>query len=70
MPGIEVDVPTVLLTFAFFLAIVLGLVVWVQLTGRRLKGSCGGPQCHCVTEGSDLGTCEAGDRSSLPIHTG
>jgi hypothetical protein len=65
-----VAVPTVLLTLAFFLAIVLGLVVWVQLTGRRLKGSCGGPQCHCVTEGNDLGSCEAQGPSDLPVLRG
>jgi hypothetical protein len=60
-------VPTVLLTFALFLAIVLMLVVWVQLTGRRLKGSCGGPQCHCVTEGNDLGSCDIERSSDLPV---
>ena len=36
---------TLILTFVVFLAAVLAMVVGVLVTGRSLKGSCGGPSC-------------------------
>ena len=63
---------TLLLTFAVFFLAVLAMIVGVWITGRSLKGSCGGPSCRCVTEGDDLHSCaeEEGDGTSLPMHPG
>jgi hypothetical protein len=58
---------TLLLTFVFF-AIAVGLMtVMVLVSGRSLKGSCGGPICTCVKNGEDIGSCEI-DSPSLPVH--
>ena len=56
-----------LLTFAFFTITVLLMTAGVLISGRSLKGSCGGPSCKCNTEGNDLGSCEFED-STLPTH--
>jgi hypothetical protein len=64
---------TLILTFVVFLAAVLAMVVGVLVTGRSLKGSCGGPSCKCVAEGEDVTRCdEDGIRSegSLPLYSG
>jgi hypothetical protein len=58
---------TLVLTFVFFTIAVLLMTAGVLISGRRLKGSCGGPTCHCDAEGKDLGSCEA-DGPVLPTH--
>lgn len=63
---------TLLLTFVFFLVAVLAMAAGVIVTGRSLKGSCGGPSCTCVAEGKDVLEC-AEDKPtglSLPMHSG
>jgi hypothetical protein len=62
---------TLLLTFALFLVAVLAMVAGVIVTGRSLKGSCGGPSCKCVADGEDVLSCaEASDNgTSLPMHS-
>jgi len=63
---------TLLLTFAVFLLAVLAMAVGVMVTGRSIKGSCGGPSCDCTANGKDLHSCddEADDGLSLPVHPG
>ena len=63
---------TLLLTFAVFLLAVLAMAVGVMVTGRTIKGSCGGPSCDCTASGKDLHSCNEGpdDGLSLPIHQG
>ena len=56
---------TFLLTFALITIAVLLMTACVLISGRSLKGSCGGPSCKCNAEGSDLGSCEFED-STLP----
>ncbi len=55
------------LTFALFLIIVLGMAVGVMITGRSLRGSCCGPSCTCVNEGKEIGSCDV-EEGQLPIH--
>ena len=61
---------TLFLTFVVFLAAVLAMVACVLITGRDIKGSCGGPSCECTAEGKDVRSCEveAGNGISLPMH--
>jgi hypothetical protein len=61
---------TLLLTLAVFLVAVLAMVAGVLITGRSLKGSCGGPSCDCTAEGKDVLSCadEPGEGASLPLH--
>ncbi|MCU0304973.1 MAG: hypothetical protein MUC56_13045 [Thermoanaerobaculales bacterium] len=63
---------TVLLTVAIFLLAVLAMVGAALVTGRSLKGSCGGPSCGCAREGHDITRCEngawRGDLPTLPNH--
>ena len=64
---------TLLLTFFVFLVAVLAMVAGVLITGRSLKGSCGGPSCRCAAEGEDVMDCGEGktDREgSLPLYSG
>ena len=63
---------TLVLTFAVFFLAVLAMIVGVWITGRSLKGSCGGPSCACVAKGEDVLDCtqENGDGASLPMHPG
>jgi hypothetical protein len=61
---------TLLLTFAVFLLAVLAMTAGVLITGRSLKGSCGGPSCKCVSEGEDVLECgveKAPRKESLPL---
>lgn len=58
---------TLLLTFAVFVVVVLLMAVGVLVTGRSLRGSCGGPDCVCEAEGKALGSCEL-EEKGLPIH--
>jgi len=58
---------TFLLTFALFTIAVLLMTACVLISGRSLKGSCGGPSCECNAEGKNLGSCEFED-STLPTH--
>jgi hypothetical protein len=58
---------TLILTFMLFVAAVLLMTVGVLITGRSLKGSCGGPSCRCATDGKEIGSCELGE-STLPTH--
>ena len=63
---------TLLLTFAVFLVAVLAMTAGVLITGRSLKGSCGGPSCTCAADGEDVLECGEGktDRNaSLPLYT-
>jgi hypothetical protein len=59
--------PVFLLTFAFFSIAVLLMTAGVLISGRSLKGSCGGPSCKCNAEGKDLGACDF-NGSTLPTH--
>ena len=64
---------TLILTFVVFLAAVLAMLVGVLVTGRSLKGSCGGPSCKCVAEGADVTKCgevENRGEGSLPLYSG
>ncbi len=62
---------TLILTFVVFLVAVLAMVVGVLVTGRSLKGSCGGPSCTCVAEDRDVTKCrEKEPPMSLPMHSG
>jgi len=63
--------PTLILTFVVFLVAVLAMVVGVLITGRSLKGSCGGPSCKCASEGGDVLECSKTEpsSSSLPMHS-
>ncbi len=58
---------TLVLTFVFFTIAVLLMTAVVLISGRRLKGSCGGPSCQCTNEGKDIGSCET-DGPVLPTH--
>ena len=58
---------TLLLTFAIFTIVVLLMTAGVLMSGRSIKGSCGGPGCKCVKEGKDLGACDF-EESTLPTH--
>lgn len=58
---------TLLLTFAVFTIAVLLMTAGVLISGRSLKGCCGGPSCKCVSEGKDLGSCDV-DSPSLPTY--
>ena len=58
---------TFLMTFAFFTLAVFMMTAGVLISGRSLKGSCGGPSCKCVEEGKDLGSCDF-EESTLPTH--
>ena len=55
-----------ILTFVLFAAAVLLMTAGVLLSGRSLKGSCGGPSCSCVKDGKDVGSCET-EEPALPI---
>ncbi len=57
---------TVILTFAVFVVVVLSMAVGVMVTGRSLRGSCGGPDCVCESEGKPLGSCDL-DGNDLPV---
>ncbi len=62
---------TLILTFVVFLLAVLAMAAGVLITGRSLKGSCGGPSCKCAAEGKDVLSCAQGDDdggASLPMH--
>lgn len=64
---------TLILTFIVFLVAVLAMVVGVIITGRSLKGSCGGPSCKCVADGEDVLDCgddEIKSEGSLPLYSG
>jgi hypothetical protein len=58
---------TLILTFGLFVVIVLAMAVGVMLTGRSLRGSCGGPSCVCKAEGKDPGSCDF-KGPALPTH--
>jgi len=62
---------TLILTFVVFLLAVLAMAAGVIVTGRSLKGSCGGPSCKCVAEGEDVLSCAEDEPSpsSLPMHS-
>ena len=55
------------LTFALFTLAVLLMTAGVLISGRSLKGSCGGPSCKCIAEGEEIGSCEH-DGPALPTH--
>ncbi|HSN53343.1 MAG TPA: hypothetical protein VLT32_01670 [Candidatus Sulfomarinibacteraceae bacterium] len=58
---------TLILTFAVFLIAVLAMVAGVLITGRSLRGSCGGPSCTCAREGHDITLCTDDRGPSLPV---
>lgn len=49
---------TLLLTMVLFLVIVAVMAVGVMLSGRSLRGSCGGSSCVCKAEDKDPGSCK------------
>lgn len=62
---------TLLLTTVAFLLAVLAMALGVMVTGKSLKGSCGGPTCKCVADGDDVLSCDENrpSASSLPMHS-
>jgi hypothetical protein len=58
---------TLLLTFAVFVVVALLMAVGVMITGRSLRGSCGGQDCVCESQGKPLGSCDLDDKG-LPVH--
>lgn len=62
---------TLLLTTVAFLLAVLAMALGVMVTGKSLKGSCGGPSCECAANGRDVTQCGENrpSASSLPMHT-
>lgn len=63
---------TMLLTFVVFVLAAVAMATGVMITGRSLKGSCGGPSCTCSAEGKDITECSESDddEMSLPVHQG
>lgn len=52
---------TLVLTFVLFLLVILLLAAVVSMSGRPLKGSCGGvggDVCGCETKGLAQGSCD------------
>lgn len=60
-------VQTLLLTFGFFLLFVLMMAIGIMISGRSLRGSCGGSSCTCSADGKEPGSCEY-DGPVLPTH--
>lgn len=60
-------IQTLILTFVLMAAAVLLMTAVVLVSGRSLKGSCGGPSCKCVSEGKDLASCDF-EELTLPTH--
>ncbi len=58
---------TLILTFAIFLAVALAMAVGVIISGRSLRGSCGGADCVCEGEGKPRGSCDY-EGPKLPTH--
>jgi len=58
---------TLLLTFGFFLLFVLMMAIGIMISGRSLRGSCGGSSCTCAADGKEKGSCEY-DGPTLPTH--
>lgn len=56
---------TVLLTFALIALVMLVMAIGVLVSGRSLRGSCGGPSCQCRNDGKPLHSC---DSPTLPVH--
>ena len=53
-------VAVLLLTLGLFALVMLGMGVGVMVSGRALKGSCGGvggPDCACERQGKPVGDC-------------
>ena len=57
---------TFVLTFVLFVIVASLMALGVVVTGRSLRGSCGGPDCVCESEGKALGSCEVGGKD-LPV---
>jgi hypothetical protein len=57
-----------LLTFVTFAVVALAMALGVIISGRSLRGSCGGPNCRCGSEGKPLGSCDYENGPSLPTH--
>lgn len=57
---------TLLLTLVLIALAMLAMAVGLMLTGRRLRGSCGGAECHCLAEGADPKTCDREARQRAP----
>jgi hypothetical protein len=60
-------VQTLLLTFGFFLLFVLMMAIGIMISGRSLRGSCGGSSCTCSADGKETDSCEY-DGPVLPTH--
>ena len=53
---------TLLMTLTLVALAMLAMAVGLILAGKRLRGSCGGAECHCLAEGADPKTCDRGAR--------
>jgi hypothetical protein len=51
---------TIVLTFVLIALIMLAMAVGVMVSGRRLRGSCGGPgaDCQCRADGIPPDSCD------------
>ena len=49
---------TVVLTVVVVALIMFAMAIGVMVSGRRLRGSCGGADCHCRAEGLSPELCE------------
>lgn len=49
---------TVLLSFVLIALIMLAMAIGVIVSGRRLRGSCGGASCQCRADGISPEHCE------------
>ena len=57
---------TALLSFVLIALIMLAMAIGVMVTGRRLRGSCGGAAgCHCRAEGLSPEHCERDRKAEI-----
>jgi hypothetical protein len=56
---------TLLFTIVLVGLVMVAMAIGVMVTGRRLRGSCGGVGgvgCHCRADGIEPGSCELSDK--------
>ncbi len=63
---------TLIFTFGLFFTVVAIIALLAMLTGKFLKGSCGGVvgDCVCKAEGKLPGTCDYEGQPQLPVAEG